>query len=132
MGDARNPRARALLSTRVTPGLTPARRRFPALPLDRGTLTHLLGRAALLWLLVRCAYTGLSAARGQTIDGAPLAARVLLVGLVVLLCAIDGRASREPVFHANLGIGARMTLGVAAGVAIALELAAGVLLAAAT
>jgi hypothetical protein len=102
------------------------------LPFDAATLARLAGRATLLWALVRAVYTVLTALAPDVATNLspPLVARALIVALVVGLCAIDARANREPVFHANLGIGARTTLGTAAAVAIALECLANLLLAA--
>jgi hypothetical protein len=89
------------------------------------TLAKVAGRAALLWLLLRIAFTAMSGALPGDAAAPVAVVRVLLVALVVLLCAIDARAAREPLFEANLGTGSRTILGISAMVAALLELALG-------
>jgi hypothetical protein len=116
------------------------RRRWP--PLAPVQLRAVAARAVLLGVLLRLAAAGFLAGAavregGGTAAGGNALARSLLLDptalflalVAVALCAIDARAAHEPVFHANLGVGARFTLAFSGVVALAAILATGAALA---
>jgi len=105
------------------------------LPLEPLLLAGVILRAAWLTLLLRLALFGMTLAfagghalaGGAGVAATPAAGMVgpLLAVLVVGLCALDGRATNEQLYHANLGVGARFTLGVSGATALVVDAALG-------
>lgn len=77
----------------------------------------LVGRAAVLWLLIRLVFvgfTGLHLVRS---------ASLIIVLVVAVLVTLEARRSGEPVFRGNLGTAPEWIPGLAAATALVLELA---------
>jgi hypothetical protein len=109
--------------TAAASGAAPRSRTFS---LEPWLLQGVALRAAWLTVMLRPALLVLFGVQAAERSGGGAAAPAFILGamlapVVVLLCALDGRATNEQRFHANLGVGARYTLAVSAVVVVVVD-----------